>query len=68
MDAELRKMRSVFGATESYRDDPDDPAQRQLAKSNRTIRPDELLRRHTHAVITGAPGCGKTTLLRYDVV
>lgn len=67
MDAELRKMRSVFGdADESRefqnRDREDTPS---FAKTKRTIKPDELLRRHTHAVITGAPGCGKTTLLRY---
>jgi energy-coupling factor transporter ATP-binding protein EcfA2 len=31
----------------------------------RTVRPDELLRGQRRVVITGAPGCGKTTLLRY---
>ncbi len=67
MDAELRRMRSVFGDAEQYRDreGADDLDQRAFAKTKRTIKPDDLLRRHTHAVVTGAPGCGKTTLLRY---
>ncbi len=66
MDAELRRMRSVFGDADEYRDREgvDDP-DRRFVKTKRTIKPDELLRRHTHAVVTGAPGCGKTTLLRY---
>ncbi len=66
MDSELRQVRSGFGNAEKYRDhDSDDPTQRHPTKTKSTIKPDELLRRHTHAVITGAPGCGKTTLLRY---
>ncbi len=66
MDSELRRMRSVFGDADQSRDqDADDPTQRHLTKTKRTIKPDELLRRHTHAIVTGAPGCGKTTLLRY---
>lgn len=66
MDSELRRMRSVFGDADERRErDGDDPTQHHLAKTKRTLKPDELLRRHTHAVITGAPGCGKTTLLRY---
>ena len=68
MDSELRRMRSVFGdADERNRDHEGagdfDP--RAVAKTKRTIKPDDLLRRHTHAIVTGAPGCGKTTLLRY---
>jgi hypothetical protein len=65
MDSELRRMRSVFGDAEQHDQDPNDPTQRHLNKTKRTLKPDELLCRHTHAVITGAPGCGKTTLLRY---
>ncbi|NOT64120.1 MAG: ATP-binding protein, partial [Acidobacteria bacterium] len=64
MDSELRRMRSVFGDAERLPDE-DDPTLRHRTPTKRTINPDELLRRHTHAVITGAPGCGKTTLLRY---
>jgi len=29
------------------------------------LRPADLLRRRTRAIITGSPGCGKTTLLKY---
>jgi HEAT repeat protein len=66
MDSELRRMRSVFGdADDRHELDADDPTQRHRRQPKRTLKPDELLRRHTHAVITGAPGCGKTTLLRY---
>ena len=60
MDSELRRMRSVFGNAEQYREDTDNLTQRHLTKTKRTIKPDELLRPHTHEVITGAPGCGKT--------
>jgi TIR domain-containing protein/NACHT domain-containing protein len=62
MDTELRQRRSVSGDTDWYRNREvwDD-----FAKTKRTINLDELLRRQTHAVVTGAPGCGKTTLLRY---
>src|ERR1044072_1069419 len=28
------------------------------------VKPDNLLRRGTKAIVTGAPGCGKTTLLK----
>lgn len=31
----------------------------------RRVKPDELLRRGTKAIIAGIPGCGKTTLLKY---
>jgi HEAT repeat protein len=67
MDVELRRMRSVFGDADQRRDreGADDFANRGFAKTKRAIKPDELLRRRTHAVVTGAPGCGKTTLLRY---
>jgi hypothetical protein len=71
MDAELRCMRSVFGDADEYRDreGADNDNQRGLshltAKTKRTIKPDDLLRPRTHAIVTGAPGCGKTTLLRY---
>ena len=63
MDAELRRRRDIFA-----RDDEEDKKQKPNDKSQkvkRTLRPDELLRKRTQAVIVGAPGCGKTTLLRY---
>lgn len=31
----------------------------------RLVKSDELLRRRTKAIVTGAPGCGKTTLFKY---
>jgi HEAT repeat protein/energy-coupling factor transporter ATP-binding protein EcfA2 len=34
-------------------------------ETKRRVKPSELLRRRTKAIITGAPGCGKTTLLKY---
>ncbi len=34
-------------------------------EKTRTVMPDELLREGRQAVVTGAPGCGKTTLLKY---
>lgn len=67
MDAELRRMRSVFDAADEHRDreEADDPANHARVKAKRTIKPDELLSHTKHTVITGAPGCGKTTLLHY---
>lgn len=34
-------------------------------KAKRRLKPDELLPRRAKAIIAGAPGCGKTTLLKY---
>ncbi|MDQ3013416.1 MAG: TIR domain-containing protein, partial [Acidobacteriota bacterium] len=69
MDSELRRRRSVFGDADEHRNrelqNRDREGAAALAKTKRTIKPDDLLRRHTHAIVTGAPGCGKTTLLRY---
>lgn len=33
--------------------------------AERRVKPDKLLRLGTKAIVTGTPGCGKTTLLRY---
>ena len=65
MDAELRKMRSVFGDSDDRNLDREATDDLTRRKTKRTIKPDELLRLHKHAIVTGAPGCGKTTLLRY---
>jgi len=56
MDSGMRQQRSLFSGDET------EPGRE---KEKRTVRPDELLTRRTRAVVTGAPGCGKTTLLRY---
>src|ERR1041385_2989693 len=63
MDTELRRRRNplVF-KDEGQRSFESKEAGDQI---KRTIDPDELVRERTHVVITGAPGCGKTTLLRY---
>jgi HEAT repeat protein len=61
MDAELRWRRNVF-ARNSEGPAPDD---KNILKPRRTITPDDLLRETTKAVITGAPGSGKTTLVKY---
>lgn len=38
------------------------------SKTERTLRPDELLSRNSKAIVTGAPGCGKTTLLKFLIL
>ncbi|MGH9753825.1 MAG: HEAT repeat domain-containing protein, partial [Blastocatellia bacterium] len=53
-DAEFRKRYAPFGS----RPDEERDAQRR-------IKPEDLLKRREPAVITGAPGCGKTTLMRW---
>jgi HEAT repeat protein len=63
MDAELRRRRDPF-ARETEGSDAGAP-DRSRDKVKRTVKPDEFLRGPTQAVVVGAPGCGKTTLLRY---
>jgi len=63
MDAELRRRREIFARDDDEREIGSSEKERK--KERRTLKPDELLRRRTQAVIVGAPGCGKTTLLRY---
>ncbi|NUO81103.1 HEAT repeat domain-containing protein [candidate division KSB1 bacterium] len=63
MDAELRRRRDIFARDDEAREG--DSSEKERKKEKRTLKPDELLRRRTQAVIVGAPGCGKTTLLRY---
>ncbi len=53
-DAELRKRYDLFGF------EPDEEREAQ-----RRIKPEDLLKRRSPAVIAGAPGCGKTTLMRW---
>ncbi|MCI0488678.1 MAG: SIR2 family protein [Blastocatellia bacterium] len=63
MDSEMRRRRDIF-SREDRGDQTAGPGERG-GKIKRAVKPDELLRGRTQAVITGAPGCGKTTLLRY---
>ncbi|RMD59060.1 MAG: NACHT domain-containing protein, partial [Nitrospirae bacterium] len=55
MESWIRERREIFT---SHREEVEE-------KKKRTIKPDELLKSRTHAIITGAPGCGKTTILKY---
>jgi HEAT repeat protein len=59
MDAEMRRRRDPFAREEEGMPAPGG------GKPARTVGPEELLRGRTRAVIAGAPGCGKTTLLKY---
>jgi HEAT repeat protein len=63
MDAKMRQRRSAFARAEEEHE-PNAPGN-VGGKVKHTVRPDELLRVRTKAVVAGAPGCGKTTLLRY---
>src|SRR5262245_22762179 len=53
-DSELRNRYATIGS----RPGKDEEAQRR-------IKPEDLLKRREPAVIAGAPGCGKTTLMRW---
>lgn len=64
MDAEMRQRRSAFARAEEGGLVPSSSGDMD-GKIKRTVKPEELLRGHTKAVIMGSPGCGKTTLLRY---
>ncbi|MGH9839067.1 MAG: NACHT domain-containing protein [Blastocatellia bacterium] len=61
-DAELRKRYAPFGfrLDEERKFEPDEERDAQ-----RRIKPEELLKRRSPAVIAGAPGCGKSTLMRW---
>ncbi|MBA3240737.1 MAG: HEAT repeat domain-containing protein [Acidobacteria bacterium] len=63
MDAEMRLRRDLFASDDE--EVGSSPKGKAADKLNRMVKPDELLHRHNQAIITGAPGCGKTTLLRY---
>ncbi len=79
IDAELRKQRDIFARDiedrKVYKSKAlikssttlpgDEPQEESNDKVKRTLKPDELLRWRTQTLILGAPGCGKTTLLRY---
>ncbi len=56
MDAELRERRDPFAWRR------DDTLMRGVGRS---VRPEELLKARTHAVLSGAPGGGKSTLMKY---
>ena len=58
MDAEMRRRRDLFPSEE---DDLDE----RKSSASRVIDFDELLRAGTQAIVTAAPGSGKTTLRRH---
>lgn len=62
MDAEMRKRRSDI----MYPKEHESRGAEEMDDTGKAIvKPDELLRGRTKVVVTGAPGCGKTTLLHY---
>lgn len=62
VDAELRRRRDVLAGEE---DRVEGESKEKVVKIKRVVTPDSILHSRTQAVITGAPGCGKTTLIRY---
>jgi HEAT repeat protein len=62
-DAGLRKRFKPFAAPDG-KASPERVEQRD-SEAKRRLKPDELLRNGTKAIVTGAPGCGKTTLFKY---
>ena len=40
-------------------------SEQRRKEAKRRVKPDHLLQRRTKVIVTGAPGCGKTTLLKY---
>ncbi len=60
MDSDRRRRYKLFDD-----EDREDPKNRERVKEKRIVKPDELLRPNRKAIVTGAPGCGKTTLLKY---
>src|SRR5262249_24366483 len=57
MDAELRRRRMIFVGADDEVGNSEKPFG---DRAPRVIQPDELLRRRSHTIIAGAPGCGKT--------
>jgi HEAT repeat protein/KaiC/GvpD/RAD55 family RecA-like ATPase len=62
-DAGLRKRFKPFAAPDG-KESPERLEQRG-GDAKRRLKPDQLLRNGTKAIVTGAPGCGKTTLFKY---
>jgi HEAT repeat protein/ABC-type iron transport system FetAB ATPase subunit len=66
MDSEMRKRRDPFVDFEvEIERKPDRDSRIASDTIKQVIKPEELLRQRAQTVISGAPGCGKTTLLRY---
>jgi HEAT repeat protein len=68
MDAALRRQRAVFpdaDGNDEAAELPPAPGERPAQKELRVVKPEELLKPGVRAIVSGAPGCGKTTLLRW---
>ncbi len=72
MDKELRRRRTLFPKDETEEDDSEETkekkeeeGQKRPRKVRRTVKPEELLEAGKRSQVVGAPGCGKTTLLRW---
>jgi HEAT repeat protein len=63
MDAEMRRGRNPFAR--ENQDESIGHGKEGGESHKRTIKPEDLLKSRTQVIVTGAPGCGKTTLLRY---
>lgn len=62
-DAALRRRFNPFAAPDG--DASSEPSGRRVNETKRRVKPEELLWPKTKAIVTGAPGCGKTTLFKY---
>jgi len=61
MDSTMRRRFNPFANTDREILETPTPA----TPAKRRLKPDELLRTRVKAIVSGAPGCGKTTLLKY---
>jgi HEAT repeat protein/nucleoside phosphorylase/energy-coupling factor transporter ATP-binding protein EcfA2 len=68
MDKELRRRRTLFPKGETEEDNPeeiDEENRKRPHKVRRAVKLEELLEPGKRSQVVGAPGCGKTTLLRW---
>ena len=66
MDSELRKKRFLFN--DDQKEDDKNKGEKDKEKKIRNIKPDELSKSNKKTtIIVGAPGSGKSTLIRYLV-
>lgn len=63
MDSAMRRRFDPFADEDT--DTKSETSESREKETKRRVKPDDLLRRRAKAIVTGAPGCGKTTLLKY---
>jgi HEAT repeat protein len=56
---------AMRGRFNPFADNDGGTSERCEKETKRHVQPDELLRLRTKAIVTGTPGCGKTTLFKY---